>query len=170
MADHGAPHHRRISWRDIAILATILVVVIGATWVTATMSTLRADRDRLEAQVSTLAEQVRGMGGEPAVAPPGATGPVGPPGAVGPAGEQGPAGARGKPGAAGEKGQQGEAGPQGDPGPAGPPGEKGEPGPAGEQGPAGAPGPACPNGYHLAERTVITGDGPHDAAICEKEN
>lgn len=175
--------------RDVGILVGVITLVMGALWITVTMSGLAADRDRLEQQVATLADQVREMGGEPAVSPepgtPGNPGPAGPPGSEGPPGEPGVVGSAGPPGAslpgpagpAGEKGDKGDPGesvpgPQGEPGPGGPQGPQGDPGSPGEPGPKGdkgEPGPTCPNGYTAEPRTVLTSDGPQETTICVKE-
>lgn len=168
----GERRRSRITWRDIAVVAAVLITVIGATWVTATVSTLHTDRDRLEQQVTSLADQVRALGGDPVVSPqPGEPGSPGPPGNSGPPGVTGPSGPPGATvtGPAGPQGAPGEAGPPGDPGPAGPQGEQGPRGEKGEPGQQGEPGPACPVGYHPAEHTVVTNDGPTKATICEED-
>lgn len=143
--------------RDLAVLVGVLIVVLGATYVTAVVSNLRTDRAELRDQVQTLTKQVRGLGGTPAVAPPGNPGASGPPG---PAGARGPTGPRGRPG------PSGSPGPGGPPGPSGAPGDPGPPGPPGPAGPA---GPPCPEGYEAAPVTVLTPDGPQTVITCTPE-
>lgn len=138
---------RRPVWQFVAVALVLLGVVGGLAWGLATLAAQSERNARLERDVSTLAEQVRGLGGTPAVTPqPGATGPPGAPGAPGQPGRAvtGPPGPRGQTGPSGEPGAA-VTGPDGAPGAAGPQGEQGpqgERGSQGEQGPQGAPGEA----------------------------
>lgn len=131
----------------------------------------QADRDQLHDQLqrqetasSTLARQVRKLGGTPLVSPPvteptagpvgptgatgatGTTGPRGLPGPVGPIGPAGRDGSTGPVGATGEPGPAGDKGAKGDPGPAGPAGADGKNGADGKDGATGPAGPAGPAG------------------------
>ncbi len=172
-------HGRRVSWRDIAVFLLVIVVVVGAMWTAGTVAELRAERTRLERQVSTLADQVRGMGGTPSVTPsPGASGPpgeTGPQGVPGEPGEPGPSGAPGRPGPSGpagepgEPGQDGAPGEPGEPGPAGPPGPQGPPGEQGPRGEQGPPGPPCPDGWRQEQVTVVTTSGPREMTTCVRD-
>lgn len=175
---------RRPRWRDLALIAGVVAAVLGAMWCAAMLAQLSSDRARLEGQVSTLADQVRGLGGTPAVTPqpgpsgaPGQTGRSGAPGTpgqrggMGPSGPAGPKGQPGKTGASGTPGATvtGPPGAKGDPGEQGPRGEqgtRGEPGPKGDQG---EPGPTCASGYHVETVTIVTADGPREAATCVKD-
>jgi Collagen triple helix repeat (20 copies) len=145
--EHGQPRARRITARDALVLVGVLVIVIGATYITAVIASGQADRARLERQVESLAEQVRGLGGVPVVSPspgapgrPGTPGAPGQPGSPGTPGDRGPAGPSGSPGASGAPGSPGTPGQPGSAGQPGQDGAQGPPGPQGEQGPRGEQG------------------------------
>jgi Collagen triple helix repeat (20 copies) len=161
MADHSAteaaPKSRSVR-RNLLLGLVVLAVAVFAWWVLSQVRDVQNERDRLAEDVSTLATQVRQLGGTPAVSaqpgPAGSPGPSGQPGAPGSPGGQGPPGPSGSggsqgppgvigpsgvPGASGQPGQNGTPGQPGEPGeqgPAGPQGERGEQGPQGEPGPA----------------------------------
>lgn len=166
--------------RGTVVAVTVVAIVMGALWITVTIVGVQADNARLHGDVSTLAQQVRDMGGTPRVTPepgpagspgasgqPGAPGAAGGQGAAGRTGSKGPAGATGRPGASGVPGRPGASGA---PGPKGDPGAIGPAGPKGDTGPSGPPGPACPDGYTAEHITVVTDGGPKDTVICTKES
>jgi hypothetical protein len=155
MSDRPRRPPRRVRWKYSA-LGVVLLAIIGAVAFGFSYTAAQSARnDRLEGDVRTLAGQVRGLGGTPAVSalpgPAGSPGPVGQPGVPGaagapgvpgpegPSGQQGPPGVLGPSGAAGAAGQPGQDGAQGPQGEPGPQGERGEQGPQGERG---EPGPA----------------------------
>lgn len=181
MSEHGQARVRSIG-RNARLVIVFLLVAGLAWWVLASVRALKHDLARSQRDSQTLAQQVRNLGGTPAVSPQpgpaGSPGPSGQPGAPGSAGGQGPpgpSGGRGQtgppgvigpsgaPGTAGQPGQDGTPGEPGAQGPPGPQGETGEQGPRGEQGP---PGPACPSGYHVESITVVTAGGPQEVAAC----
>lgn len=141
----------------------LLVAVVFAAVLAALMVQIHAVQEQIaatERDNTVLADQVRQLGGIPAVTPhpgpPGERGDVGPQGPQGPTGATGPPGPRGTdgkpgkdglpgptgpPGTQGLKGDTGAKGEIGDAGPTGPPGERGPQGQQGEPGPRGEPGP-----------------------------
>jgi len=121
--------------RDIAVIVGVIAIVIAVTWTAALVSRTSAENDQLRQDVSTLAQQVRQLGGTPHVSP--SAGPAGASGSPGAPGQPGAAGASGRPGSAGSPGSPGSTGATGKTGPSGSPGG---PGPSGAQGPAGPPG------------------------------
>lgn len=151
----------------------LLVAVVFAAVLAALMVQIHAVQEQIaatERDNAVLADQVRQLGGVPAVTPhpgpPGERGDIGPQGPQGPPGASGmpgPRGADGKPGKDGQDGSPGPPGPSGPPGatvtgPSGPPGPKGEqgdegpqgsPGLRGEEGPRGPEGPP-PTGWTFA--------------------
>jgi hypothetical protein len=176
---------RRPRWWHGALALALLAVLASLSWVLASLAVERHKAEKLDRQVSVLADQVRRLGGVPAVSPepgpsgsPGTAGAPGAPGSPGAAGSPGASGASGASGAPGKAGPTGPAGASGQPGrdgsdgatgpqgPAGPQGPKGDPG---EPGPSGPPGPACPDGYHVETTTVVTQGGPQPAAMCVKD-
>lgn len=168
---------RRPAWPYIAIAGAVLVLVAGVAWLLATAAAQTERNARLEKDVSTLANQVRALGGTPAVSPePGPSGSPGQPGATGPPGQSGrsvtgpsgPPGDRGRTGASGTPGATvtGPPGPAGQDGADGADGADGKDGATGEQGPRGPEGPACPSGYHVEERTIVTTGGPETVPLC----
>lgn len=172
----------RARWRDLVVMGTVMILVGGCTWTAWTIAGLARDRSRLEGQVSTLAEQVRHLGGTPQVTP--TPGPSGSQGAAGQPGAPGAPGVTGKPGTAGSRGPQGDPGKpgpsgaagtpgtsiQGPAGPQGPPGKDGTDGKDGKPGEQGPPGPACPDGYQSTTLTVVTAGGPRDIATCTRDS
>ncbi|GAA2092264.1 collagen-like protein [Actinomadura alba] len=165
--------------RNVGVVAATVVLLALAVYVFGAIRTLGSDLRDAREDSRVLAQQVRELGGTPAVSPA-----PGPPGATGPTGPSGPPGATvtGPPGQTGRDGRT-VTGPSGRPGPSGatvtgPPGPSGKDGADGapgkdgadgEQGPRGEPGPACPSGYHVEERTVVTAGGPETAAVCVQD-
>jgi hypothetical protein len=190
-----AEHRVRGHTRSAGVFVGVVCLVMLALWIALTITAMSADNARLERQVGTLADQVRGLGGQPKFTPPpagspGSPGPAGAPGQPGTSGDDGDRGATGVPGTTGPSGPPGAvgaAGASGDPGEAGPAGPKGEPGPEGatgepgpkgetgdrgsqgDAGPQGPPGPSCPDGYRVQTTTVMTTEGPEESAICVKD-
>jgi hypothetical protein len=184
-----APHRlrQRPGWRHaalgLAVLAVLGLVALGLSTIAAQSSRIDRQSDEVaqsRQDMKVLADQVRSLGGTPAVTPPPPSGPPGergepgrpgqsvqgPPGPPGPSGRSvtGPPGVVGSPGPAGPSG----ASVQGPPGPQGEPGESIQ-GPPGEDGADGEPGPACPSSYHVEERTVPTMEGPERVAMCVRD-
>lgn len=184
----------RPSWRHGLLALALLGGLVMLAWGLATIAAQSAKNQQLdqrnarqEQQIQVLADQVRKLGGVPAVSPlpgpPGSQGPSGAPGSPGasgrpgqsgPPGSRGPAGppSTGKPGTSGAPGATGAPGASGAPGKDGKDGAQGPPGPRGETGPPGPPGPpgpACPSGYHPETFQVLTAAGPRDSTICTKE-
>jgi hypothetical protein len=176
---------QRRNWGYAALAVALLVVVGLLAFGLSTLAAQSARNSRLESEVTTLAGQIREMGGTPRVTPqpgpagspgvpgqPGAPGGQGGQGRNGSAGSPGPSGSSGSPGPAGASGAPGSAGTPGKDGTTGAPGPKGDTGgqgPQGDPGPTGPPGPACPTGYKAATVTVVTDSGPQDILTCTKE-
>jgi hypothetical protein len=179
----------RPRWRDLAIVAALVIVAAAIAWGAAQVAQLRSGSDLVNQQLSqsqrnvdTLADQVRHLGGVPTVNPlPGPRGEAGPQGGNGPAGPAGPPGPIGPPGPAGPPGQPGPPGPagadgsDGTDGTAGSDGTDGADGSDGDRGPPGDPGPAGPPGPPPAGWTFTFGgatwrcapDGPgSDTYTC----
>ncbi|CRK59086.1 Flagellar hook-length control protein FliK [Alloactinosynnema sp. L-07] len=177
----------RAMWAAIGITVLgLLVAVLAAVVYVGETRSRDADQDRtisaLEAVAEDngaiarqLSEQIRGMGGTPAVvAPePGERGPRGEPGEIGRTGLPGrdgrdgvdgqsppclaePTQCRGTDGVDGRNGVDGRDGANGTPGVDGSPGADGAPG---ERGPDGAPGPTCPTGYEPRPALIVGPDG-----------
>ena len=171
MAEHTTP--RRSFRRAVGPVALGVLFLALTWWVNSALGDLGEQLRTARADNKVLTQQVRDLGGVPRVSPspgpagtpgsPGSPGVPGSPGASGRPGERGPGGSSGRPGASGAPGKDGQAGQPGASGAAGPPGEAG---PRGEQGP---PGPACPTGYRVQTGTVMTADGPVEAAYCVRE-
>jgi hypothetical protein len=161
--------HRAHRWIGVGVglLAAgllALAVIIAAGYSTIEDLGARADSNAEVAQ--QLAEQVRDLGGVPAVTPPvpGERGEPGPPGPVGPAGDDGRDGVDGvTPPCLAEPGQcngaDGEPGPPGPPGPPGADGTDGTDGVDGQPGRDGAPGQDGVDGQPPAAWTWVDDRG-----------
>jgi hypothetical protein len=179
----GPGRVQRRNWAYAAAGLGLLVVVGLLAFGLSTLAAQSARNSRLEGEVTTLAQQVRDMGGTPKVTPqpgpagspgvpgqPGAPGGQGGPGRNGSAGSPGVSGSPGPAGASGAPGSAGTPGKDGTTGAPGPKGDTGPPGPQGDPGPTGPPGPACAPGYKASTVTVVTDSGPQDILTCTKES
>lgn len=182
---------RRLIWVFVGVAITGVVAVAIAVFFmfgrnAAQDGTIADLQDQASANADVaqqLFDQVKKLGVEPVVEPPG-PGTPGEPGARGGQGDQGLPGPGGPAGPVGSTGPSGPAGPEGMPGTdgaggttgeAGPAGPAGEPGPAGSQGPQGdqgSPGPTCPADYVATSRQYDPSLLPGDEEtwwVCVKE-
>lgn len=157
-------------WALVVLVGGVLLGAVVGEVIDLGRSLDQANRERavMAADVETLRDQVRELGGIPDVGPAGERGAEGDRGARGPAGRDGRDGVDGEPGPAGPAGAQGADGSDGQDGVDGAPGAtgpQGEPGPAGPQGEPGPAGASCPDGFHF-EADTIRGD---DVMVCTSD-
>lgn len=177
MAEHTRPPRHPIR-KNLPLIALAAAVVLLTWWLVGQQNGLgtelqetRAELHQARTDNRILSDQVRNLGGVPAVTTPPPSPVTGSNGRDGRDGRDGRPGANGKDGAPGTDGQDGAPGSPGvsvtgAPGADGPKGEKGDKGDPGEKG---DPGPACPEGWHQETVTVVTTGGPKDTMTCVRD-